>query len=659
MHNIKKIAAAALIGLMGVGLLNPGSTVAAANTPVSFVVSDNWLEPAVIDDSESTDITRRGAALPAKFDARDSGWITSVKDQGDYESCWAFASIAAIEANLIKNGRAQSSVDLSENQLAYFFYNRQTDKLGYTAGDHNKTLRGNYLSSGGTLQGTGIALTTWAGVITEDKSPYLTTPPASLCYASDYSVKNVYLYNYSTDSTAELNKSTATIKQAVLDHGAVACGIFMDPQYLNYDNAAYNCPLENGNHAVTIVGWDDSYPAANFLSKPAANGAWIVKNSYGTEINALDNGYMYVSYEDKSITEFMAFEAVSAGEQYDNNYQHDGSANPSYSYNGGDWYANVFKAKGAAGYNEELKAVGVYSLATNANYEVQVYTGLTSAGKPTSGTKVFSSSVKGTLTDAGFQTIELPSAVSLTAGENFSVLVRLTTPSGRNSYIGVDSSYRNDWIAFIAYTGKNQSFVKVRGKWYDMSKELNANTRIKAYTDITRIKSNFKLSSSTLGVSKGSTQKLSLNHAPNVYRKVTWKSSNSKVASVNSKGKVKGKTYGTTTVTATFMAGAKQKTLKCKVTVGPSKVKNFKVSGGKKLKAKWKKSSGADGYEIYFSSSEKGKYKKLASVSSGSKTSYSKKMSAKTYYVKIRPYKKSGNQKLYGAFSAVKKVTIH
>ncbi|MDE5864533.1 MAG: Ig-like domain-containing protein, partial [Lachnospiraceae bacterium] len=613
--NIKKIAATALIGLMGIGMLSPGNTVtASAKTPAPFVVNDNWLEPAVIDDSETADITRRGAALPAKFDARKQGWITPVKDQGDYESCWAFASIAVIEANLIKNGRAPSSIDLSENQLAYFFYNRQTDKLGYTAGDYNTTLRGNYLSSGGTLQGTGIALTTWAGVTTEDKSPYLTTPPLSLCYASDYSVKNVYLYNYNTSPTDKLNQSVATIKQAVLDHGAVACGIFMDPQYLNYDNAAYNCTIKGGNHAVTIVGWDDNYSANKFLSKPSSNGAWIVKNSYGTELSALDNGYMYVSYEDKSITEFMSFEVITSAEQYNNNYQHDGSANPSYSYNGGDWYANVFKAKGAAGYNEELKAVGVYSLATTAKYEIQVYTGLTNAGKPTSGTKVFSSPVKGTLNDAGFQTIELPKAVSLTAGENFSVLVRLTTPSGKNSFIGVDSSYRNDWIAFIAYTGKNQSFAKIRGKWFDLSRELNANARIKAYTDITSVKSNFKLSSSNLGVSKGSTQKLSLNHAQNVYRTVTWKSSNSKIASVNSKGAVKGKTYGTTTISATFMAGAKKKTLKCKVTVGPPKVKNFKVSGGKKLKVKWKKSSGANGYEIYYSSSKDGKYKKLASI---------------------------------------------
>lgn len=654
---MKKLCAVALMSIMGISILggNTGLAEVQAKTDSPFTVSEHWLEPADIHNADGDSIVKRGAALPSKFDARDQGWVTSVKDQGAYESCWAFSAIAAIESNLIKNGRATAAIDLSENQLAYFFYNRQTDKLGYTAGDYNTTARGNYLLAGGTLQGTGLALTTWAGVTTEDKSPYLSTPAASLCYASDYLVKNVYLYDYDVKN---LNRSVATIKQAVLDHGAVACGIYMDEKYLNYKNASYNCTEENGNHAVAVVGWDDNYPKDNFINKPTSNGAWIIKNSYGTEGSYVDKGYNYVSYEDKSLTEFIAFEAVTAAEQYDNNYQHDGTANPAYSYNGADWYANVFKAKGASGYNEELKAIGVYLLSANTNYEVQVYTGLTSPSKPTSGTKVFSSSVKGTLADAGFQTITLPKPVSLTAGENFAILVKVTESSGRKAYIGMDSTYRNDWIGFIATTKKNQSLMQVNGRWYDVSSTLSANTRIKAYTDVTRVKSNFKLSSTSLGVSKGASQKLSLKSAANVYRKVTWKSSNSKIASVNSKGSVKGKAYGTATISATFMGGAKSKTLKCKVTVGPSKVGSFKVSGGKKLKVKWKKNSAANGYEIYYASSKDGKYKKLATISKGTKTSYSKKLPAKTYYVKMRPYRTSGKKKLYGSFTSVKTVVI-
>lgn len=41
---------------------------------------------------------------------------------------------------------------------------------------------------------------------------------------------------------------------------------------------------EYPNHAVTIIGWDDNYSKDNFVSKPERDGAWIVKNSYGTEM---------------------------------------------------------------------------------------------------------------------------------------------------------------------------------------------------------------------------------------------------------------------------------------------------------------------------------------------------------------------------------------
>ena len=653
LYKARRLGTGVLLGIMTVGILNsPGAAVQAKTAQDEFVVSEHWLPAAEIhDEGSDTAVARRGAAYPARFDAREKGWITPVKNQGNYESCWSFSSIAAIEANLIKNGKADASIDLSENQFAYFFYNRQTDKLGYTSGDYNMTARGDYLSAGGTLQGSGLALATWAGVTTENRSPYMTIPDTSLCYAADYSVRNVYLYNY---NVANLDKSVSTIKQAILDHGAVACGINMIAQYYNKNNYSYNCKIAGGNHAITIIGWDDSYSRDNFNAKPASNGAWIVKNSYGPEFG--DNGYFYVSYEDMTLTEFIGFEAVTQAEQYDNNYQHDGTANPAYSYNRGQWYANVFQAKGANGYNEELKAVGVYTLTTNCTYEVEVYTGLTDASKPTSGTKVFAAPIRGTLADAGYQTIDLPEAVSLTAGESFAVLVSLKDSSGSNAYIGADSTYQNDWITFVANVSNNQSFVQINNKWYDFGKEARANVRIKAYTDVTTQKSSFSLSEKKLGVSKGGSAKLSLKTTANVHRKVTWKTSNKKIATVSSSGKVKGKAYGTATVSATFMAGAKKKTLKCQVTVGPAKVKGIKVKGGKKkVTVRWKKTSGANGYEVYYATSQNGTYKKLTN---SSKTSCSKKLKSGSYFIKVRAYRTSGSKKLYGSFSGAKGVTV-
>lgn len=164
-----------------------------------------------------------------------------------------------------------------------------------------------------------------------------------------------------------------------------------------------------------------------------------------------------------------------------------------------------------------------------------------------------------------------------------------------------------------------------------------------------------------MGISKGSSATLSLKVTPSsVKRKVTWTSSNKSVATVSSSGKVKAKAYGTATIKAKFVAGSKTKTLSCKVTVGPSKVKSFKVTGSKKkITVRWKKNNAASGYVIYYSKSKSSGYKTLATITSKTKTKYIKKKLKKgTYYVKMRPYLTKSGKKLYGSYTAVKKVTV-
>lgn len=53
--------------------------------------------------------------LPSRFDARDWGWVTPLKDQGDANSCWAFSNIGALETALLKS--TGITYNLSENNL--------------------------------------------------------------------------------------------------------------------------------------------------------------------------------------------------------------------------------------------------------------------------------------------------------------------------------------------------------------------------------------------------------------------------------------------------------------------------------------------------------------------------------------------------------------
>ncbi|MBQ2285018.1 MAG: fibronectin type III domain-containing protein, partial [Clostridia bacterium] len=103
-------------------------------------------------------------------------------------------------------------------------------------------------------------------------------------------------------------------------------------------------------------------------------------------------------------------------------------------------------------------------------------------------------------------------------------------------------------------------------------------------------------------------------------------------------------------------------TPKAKVTA-PKKVTVSKVSNvkGKKLKVKWKKVSGANGYQIVIATNKKfTKGKKTYTIKKASTTSKTitglKKN--KTYYVRVRAYNKSGSTKKYGKYSTIKKVKI-
>lgn len=86
-------------------------------------------------------------------------------------------------------------------------------------------------------------------------------------------------------------------------------------------------------------------------------------------------------------------------------------------------------------------------------------------------------------------------------------------------------------------------------------------------------------------------------------------------------------------------------------------LKNLK---GRKVQLRWKKVKKADGYELFRSEKKKGKYKKIATIKKGSTVKYLNKKLKKgrTYYFKMKAYRKAGGRKIYGNWSAVKKIKI-
>ncbi len=439
------------------------------------------------------------------YDPRKEGKVTPVRLQSS-NTCWAFSSLAAGEQSLIYKGQASpASLDLSEAHLAYFFYHPVVDPLGNTAGDGNANISGSdFLSVGSNTIFSTFALANWVGAADESVAPFdgLTQDTVyadSLAYADTAHLQNAYWINFKDVDAVNI------IKQMIRKYGAAAINLYWGYRYYNSSHCAYYFPLDSSqpnNHSVTIVGWDDTYPKENFNEayRPQQDGAWIVKNSYGEGFG--EGGYFYLSYEDSAVNSgntsanrarAYVFDFEPA-DNYDRNYQYDGSAG---AYNVTNrtsaWtkvdsqgsIANVFTVHNGAGvYTEELKAVSFALFDTAVSYRIQIYKNPVDPKDPTSGVALLTQPVVGSTSYAGYYTAPLDTPVLLNAGDVFSVVITLEKESGEPVEFFVDKTYQNgNWASFTNAVEEGQSFRFVDGQWEDMA-AYGATVRLKAFTDV-------------------------------------------------------------------------------------------------------------------------------------------------------------------------------
>ena len=521
----------------------------------------------------------KAATYPAAYRTEN---LPAVRDQGIYGVCWSFSTISLIETNLIKKNLASSDIDLSELHLVNYTYNCVNDPLGGLEGDVNKfdTSYGSVMQYGGNVEMAANSLLDWEGAVNEDVVPYTIDYIRqveneqlndSLAYGKDVAhVQNFYRVNIT---------SRDDVKKAVMDYGAVSISYFSDQSSdwstdnYNSSTAAYYCPnAYTSNHAVTIVGWDDDYSADNFATTPDGNGAWIVRNSWGSYYGK--EGYFYLSYYDKSIyTVGYALEA-ELSDNYDNNYQYDGAMLYGYmGYGGSNKYANIFEAKANQDGSENIKAVSFMTgRSTNLNYTVSIYTNLTDETNPESGTLAAQKS--GITTYDGTYTVNLDSPVEINEGNKFSVVVEVRNASGKTSYLAYERSMQSGMAGYwcTASAKENQSFIATPyGYWDDFGKARSCNFIIKAFTDnetqtpVVEVES-VSLNKSEMTLTEGESETLAATVTPeNAENKsIKWSSNNEAVATVDANGTVTAKSAGTAVITATSTNG---KTAGCTVKV--------------------------------------------------------------------------------------------
>lgn len=448
--------------------------------------------------------------LPSKYDSRDYNYITAVKNQNPYGSCWAHAAMACVESYMIKYGvpvgtgsAATTSLNLSETQHCYFNYSTAYDAEGMLTGD-TCTLTGtdSCLDSGGNGEMSAYTLQRWAGAASESVSA-LAYDKASTVASSGLSSTYSYNYNVSHVQNSEWIPGTdiEAIKRAIMEYGAGNISYYESGSAYTYtctkDTTSQDSSSHKwANHAITLVGWDDSIATSRFSpNKPSSAGAWLCKNSWGT--GYFNSGYMYISYEDTSVLEgYIYFYDAEPIDNYDHNYQYDGSCNvvcygkgwPSsedyyVGFENGTKVANVFTAKGS----ELLKAVAFCSWDEAMTYTAQVYKNPTT-GNPSSGTLMATET--GTLTFSGYYTIPLSTPVALAAGDTFSVVITQNVPEadddGKYVHTPYDATFNNsDVVSWASWThtnhGNTSYYQEPNGAWTDCPD--NGDYRIKAYTN--------------------------------------------------------------------------------------------------------------------------------------------------------------------------------
>lgn len=513
----------------------------------------------IYGDVRSTDYdTSQADSIPRYF-LTNINLSTTPKFQGSRGDCWAFAAVGALESaalkadELAKNPSGavdpkafsepvlsglEDKYDFSEKAVAWFMGEPLTSGENPAQAGEGFSIGGDSTARfdlGGPSSYPETLFTAWRAVLPDSVAPHTPenwdgTVNGMTKYGTNWSLPkdlgatssetprvSDYLllpptsrikYDYSNGDRLWQScdkKARSIVKQALLEYGAVSILYDASPTSEN-DSFYHSYDKADPNHVNLIVGWDDNYSKTNFSteesSMPPENGAWLVKNSYGSydywksvcknwdedregingmsyadsvayaqkrkttledlkkkgasvnknmcewgirDENDRGTGYFWLSYFDRSMGANYVYKADSAadGYDYDNNYQYDYamcSDDLRFSFKTAD-KNTLFGNVFVSNGNEKLKAFSAYTNETDSFVRSEIYLLDGTESNPTEGKLVYSDSRS--VKFAGFHTIRLDKEISLSKGQKFAVVQNVTSKesgSGEEvSYLGLET----------------------------------------------------------------------------------------------------------------------------------------------------------------------------------------------------------------------------
>ncbi|KAM0035175.1 putative actinidain [Helianthus debilis subsp. tardiflorus] len=187
--------------------------------------------------------------LPKSIDWRLRGAVAPIKAQGPCGSCWAFATVAAVEGiNAIRTGKL---ISLSEQQMI------DCDTDGRNNG-----------CGGGIIEDVFTFITERGGICTDASYPY--EGHQHFCDPNKFGHHSVTINGQERIPSDD----EVSIMKAVAHGGPVTIAIDSHGEnFMFYKEGVYTGPCgEQVYHAMTIVGYDETSDGVPY---------WIVKNSWG------------------------------------------------------------------------------------------------------------------------------------------------------------------------------------------------------------------------------------------------------------------------------------------------------------------------------------------------------------------------------------------
>lgn len=199
--------------------------------------------------------------LPESFDWRQLDGCTPVKNQGGCGSCWAFAAVGVAESQYLI--QTYTTLDLSEQWLVSCTDAGSCDGGWYGgAFSYMIDVKDSCSASGAPL---------------EELFPYAADDIPCNCENGQ---------RYLITEWSSIAQDVESMKEAIMTHGPIAVAIAADDMFQCYVGGVFDADVgTDTNHAVVLVGWDDTQ---------GKNGIWYLRNSWGAGWG--EGGYMRIEY---------------------------------------------------------------------------------------------------------------------------------------------------------------------------------------------------------------------------------------------------------------------------------------------------------------------------------------------------------------------------